>query len=112
MQPEKLKQFRERLLDQRRDLVLKRERVLEAIPEEVNPPGESEIVPSEGIDIEISLDETDAARLREIDAALLLIKRGTFGQCSECGCEISEARLDAIPSALCCVRCAEALDRG
>lgn len=106
MQPARLKHYRERLLEERQVLVRQRDRVLEAIPEQVHPPGENEIAPSEGLDVEISLDQSDATRLHEIDAALKLIKEGTFGTCSECGCEIPESRLEAIPSALCCVRCA------
>jgi DnaK suppressor protein len=112
VQPAKLQSYRERLLDERRALVRQRERVLESIPEQVHPPGESEIVPSDGLDIDISLDRGDVARIRDIDAALQLIKEGTFGTCAECGREISEARLEAIPSALYCVRCEEQRDRG
>ena len=112
MQSAKLQRFRERLLDERRELVRQRDRVLEAIPEQVHPPGENEIAPSEGIDIEISLDQSDAARLHDIDAALQLIKDGTFGKCTACGCEISEARLEAVPSALYCVSCEEKRERG
>jgi len=112
MQSAKLQRYRERLLDERRALVRQRDRVEEAIPEQVHPPGENEIAPSEGIDIEISLDLGDTARLRDIDAALQLIKDGTFGKCTECGCEISEARLGEIPSALYCVRCEEKRERG
>jgi DnaK suppressor protein len=111
MQPAKLQRFRERLLDERRELVRQRDRVLEAIPEQVHPPGENEIAPSEGIDIEISLDQSDASRLHDIDAALLLIRDGSFGTCTGCGCEISEARLEAVPSALFCVRCEEKRER-
>jgi DnaK suppressor protein len=112
MPPAKLQRFRERLLDERRELVRQRDRVLEAIPEQVHPPGENEIAPSEGIDIEISLDEGEASRIRDIDAALQLIKEGSFGTCMECGCEIAEARLEAVPSALYCVRCEEKRERG
>ena len=111
MQPAKLRRYHERLLDERHALVSQRERVLEAIPEQVHPPGEHEIAPSEGIDVEMSLDQGDASRLHDIDAALQLIKDGTFGTCSACGCEIPEARLQEIPSALYCVRCEEARDR-
>ncbi len=112
MHPAKLQRFRERLLDERRELVRQRDRVMEAIPEQVHPPGENEIAPSEGIDIEMSLDQSDASRLHDIDAALQLIKEGTFGKCTECGCEISEARLEAVPSALFCIRCEEKRERG
>lgn len=111
MQPAKLKHYRERLLEERQALVRQRDCVLEAIPDLVHPPGENEIAPSEGIDVEMSLDQSDASRLRDIDAALELIKDGTFGTCSECGCEIPEGRLQAIPSARYCVRCEDGRGR-
>lgn len=111
MQGAKLKRYRERLLDERNALVQQREHVLEAIPEQVHPPGENEIAPSEGMDVEMSLDQGDASRLRDIDAALQLIKDGTFGICSDCGCEIPEDRLQEKPSALYCIRCEATRDR-
>jgi RNA polymerase-binding transcription factor DksA len=112
MQSAKLQHYHERLLDERQALVSQRGRVLDAIREEIHPPGENEVIPSEGIDVEMSLDQAAASRLHEIDAALKLIKDGRFGTCSQCGCEIPESRLHEIPSALYCRRCEEASDRG
>jgi RNA polymerase-binding transcription factor DksA len=43
---------------------------------------------------------------RMIRAALDRIEQGTFGECANCGNEISEARLDAIPYAAVCRDCA------
>ncbi len=45
--------------------------------------------------------------LRKVDQALLRIKEGTFGECMECGCEISESRLRARPTATQCISCKE-----
>jgi len=54
----------------------------------------------------------DAEReLQEIDAALLGLERGSYGQCTECGREIQEARLRARPVATMCVACAGAAER-
>ena len=44
--------------------------------------------------------------LAEARAALGRIDQGTFGRCEECGHPIGKARLDALPYARCCVRCA------
>jgi len=111
MQGAQLKRYRERLLDERNALVQQRERVLEAIPEQVHPLGETEIAPSEGIDVEMSLEQGDASRLQDIDAALQRIKDGVFGICSACGCEIPESRLQEIPSAIYCVVCEATRER-
>ncbi len=57
------------------------------------------------------LGQRDLLRLRRIDAALAKIADGTFGECEECGCEIGERRLMAIPGVETCVQCAEELER-
>ncbi len=111
MQSAKLKHYRELLLDARRQLVRETDRVLEAIPEEVHPPGEHEIAPSEGIDTEISLEHEDNTQLHEIDAALERVKDGTYGKCCQCGNEIPASRLEAVPFAMYCVRCETARER-
>jgi DnaK suppressor protein len=56
-------------------------------------------------DLELALDEQETAELRKIDAALQRIATGTYGQCVDCGCTISEARLRATPDAARCIDC-------
>ncbi len=104
-----LQRYRERLLDERRHLAREIDHILEVIPEEVNPPGEHEIAPSEGIDVEISRAMGDGSRLDDIDAALNRMKEGTFGRCCACGEEIPAKRLDAIPDTRYCMRCVGSL---
>jgi RNA polymerase-binding protein DksA len=48
--------------------------------------------------------ENDA--LDQVDRALKRIEDGNFGQCEKCGMNIPKARLEAIPYAAQCVRCA------
>ncbi len=50
--------------------------------------------------------ETSRERLGEVDEALARMDEGTYGTCSECGAEIPEARLEARPLSVRCVRCA------
>jgi len=54
----------------------------------------------------IGLFENESERLGEINAALERIGEGTFGNCEECGQEISKDRLQAIPYARQCMKCA------
>ena len=42
--------------------------------------------------------------LRDVDAALAKLDEGTYGKCEECGEEIAEARLEAMPSARYCIK--------
>jgi RNA polymerase-binding transcription factor len=45
-------------------------------------------------------------KLREIDEALVKLEDGTYGRCQECGGEIGEPRLEAMPAAVLCITCA------
>jgi RNA polymerase-binding transcription factor DksA len=57
--------------------------------------------------MEFALMEMEFATLRKIDEALLRLQDGTYGMCSECEGEISEARLKALPFAVLCRDCQE-----
>jgi DnaK suppressor protein len=59
-------------------------------------------------DIELALIQMKAETLSKIDEALVRLEKGTFGLCTECGEEISERRLRALPFALRCKDCEEA----
>lgn len=53
----------------------------------------------------ISLMEMRNRRRQSIDEALTRLQEGTYGICAECGVEISEKRLQAVPFAKLCVEC-------
>ena len=56
----------------------------------------------------VSALETEAVNeLADIDAALQRLDAGTYGSCSDCGEDISLARLEARPAATLCVDCAD-----
>ena len=58
------------------------------------------------------LNEAELLELRRIDAALVRIDQGRWGQCAECGGAIEGKRLEALPWAIRCAGCAEAQGRG
>ena len=62
---------------------------------------------SEMLDREVdeSLENNAEEIVREIDAALERIEAGTYGVCVNCGKQIPEERLDAVPYAVLCVPC-------
>lgn len=53
-----------------------------------------------------ALDDEAKRELMLINKALLRIENSTFGICENCGSEISEARLKAIPYTEHCIQCA------
>lgn len=59
----------------------------------------------------ISLMQTEEGTLSAIEAALERVEDGTYGQCEECGVAIPKTRLNAIPYAPLCVKCASAQER-
>lgn len=59
----------------------------------------------------LSLMENEEETLEAIELALERIEEGTYGQCDECGVKIPKLRLNALPYAPTCVKCAEHLER-
>jgi RNA polymerase-binding transcription factor len=55
--------------------------------------------------------DRDFNQLRNARAALRRIEEGNFGTCQECDEDIRPKRLAAVPWALFCIRCQEAMDR-
>src|SRR3972149_10437732 len=60
----------------------------------------------------LSLMENEGVTLEQIESSLERIEEGTYGQCEECGVKIPKARLNAIPYATLCIRCAERQGKG
>ena len=113
--------FREVLLEERR-------RVVEAIDylHKENPGSIEEETEDETLDnhlaetatatldreIDYTLEENSEHVLAAIDSALERIEDGSFGKCVNCGKEIGEDRLAAIPWATQCIDCRRSEERG
>lgn len=63
-------------------------------------------------EIDYTLEENSTRMLEAIDAALGRIETGTFGKCTNCDREITEARLEAYPCASLCIDCKREAERG
>jgi DnaK suppressor protein len=63
-------------------------------------------------ELDHTLEENSEQILAEIDAALQRIEEGTYGICTNCGEQISEERLEALPWATLCIDCARDRERG
>jgi RNA polymerase-binding transcription factor DksA len=59
-------------------------------------------------ELDYTLEENSEHFLREIDAALTR----TYGICTNCGTQIAEERLEALPWATLCIDCARDRERG
>jgi DnaK suppressor protein len=58
-------------------------------------------------DIDLALIQMRAETLKKVEAALMRLEEGTYGNCFECGDEISQNRLRALPFAARCRDCEE-----
>jgi DnaK suppressor protein len=112
MKPEQLDPLRQRLLDLRHDLL---ERIAQQrggavgrVEAAVEQFGQSEDEHAQNIterDLAFAIDEHESAELNAIQAALVRVREGTYGECVACGQAIALARLQASPEAECCVSC-------
>jgi DnaK suppressor protein len=59
-------------------------------------------------DIEFALIQMKSETLNKINDALVRLEHGTYGYCFDCGEEIAEKRLRALPFAVRCKDCEEA----
>ena len=59
-------------------------------------------------DIEFALIQMKSETLNKINDALIRLEQGDYGNCFECGEEIAEKRLRALPVAVRCKDCEEA----
>jgi DnaK suppressor protein len=58
----------------------------------------------------LGLIENEQGTLEQVNEALDRMERGTFGRCVECEEPIAKPRLEAIPYARHCIRCARKLE--
>jgi DnaK suppressor protein len=59
-----------------------------------------------------ALSNNDRQFLQMVERALSSIEAGVYGECEQCGEEINERRLEAVPWARNCIACQEKLERG
>ncbi|HEV8334141.1 MAG TPA: TraR/DksA family transcriptional regulator [Steroidobacteraceae bacterium] len=63
------------------------------------------------VDLNLAEIDRDAGELRRIDTALARLSEGSYGLCEDCGQRIPEARLEAEPTALRCIKCQELYEK-
>ena len=108
-----LNRYKQKLLLLRGRLTGEVDRIIEAVQQDVQPPGTISNLPvhpadqaNDGLDVEVDILKNEQDILREVDEALGRVEDGTFGRCQRCEQSIDPQRLDAIPFTPYCVRCA------
>lgn len=109
-----LTEFKEQLLEKKNHLIKeiqgKEEELTSSDKDEVGDMADlaTELIERE---LNMSLSESDRARLEEINAALERIKEKTYGVCVDTGEVINKQRLKAVPEALRTLAAQEIYDR-
>lgn len=107
--------YRERLEKQRADILSMYQNDVRAGQESTDE-GTEDIVDrannSYNRELMFSLSDTERQLMLEVDKALVRIDEGAYGRCSNCGTEIMEKRLEAVPWARYCIDCQELSEQG
>ena len=97
--------------DRRREVQDKLRSLRESLPAEaLVRDAEEQSVDDFVQDIDVALMEMKSETLRKIDEAVARLEDGRYGRCAECGTEIAEARLRALPFAVLCRPCQEEVE--
>lgn len=102
----KLGQIEDRLNSRLRDLNARLSGVEAELDQPVDADFEERATEREGDEVLEGLGNAGLLEIKMIQAALGRIADGTFGKCVACGEPISEERLNAVPHAARCKRCA------
>jgi DnaK suppressor protein len=63
-------------------------------------------------ELNLSLSDAERNLLMLIDEAFVRLKNGSYGVCANCGAEIGEKRLHAVPWTPFCIDCQELQEKG
>ena len=112
MKPEQLDALRQRLLEHREELM---ERIAQqrgghvgraqAAAEQFNHSEDAHAQNMTERDLSFAIDEHESAELNGVQAALVRIREGSFGDCVDCGQAIALPRLQATPEVERCLDC-------
>lgn len=115
MDENKLKHFRSMLLEQLRERTESvRDNQANALEMGASDDGVKDSVDMSLQDVNqetaFRLGERESQMVADIDQALLRIDEGSYGTCAQCGKEINERRLEAMPTARYCAACQSAIE--
>lgn len=101
--------FKDLLIDKRRQLLERLEKIEQSKVRKEPLDADSSEQAQELVNHEVvdALDDMEGQELDKINQALNRIEKGSFGVCVECGEDISDSRLKAVPFSSVCIQCAD-----
>jgi RNA polymerase-binding protein DksA len=98
--------IKKRLVERREALAVLIERVEKSARRKLDKDFEEQAIQRENEEVLTSLDDSLNEELKQIGHALERMESGEYGKCESCGEEISVKRLEAVPHANYCIKCA------
>ncbi len=95
-----------RLKKRQAELLRRRDKVMADLGQPGDIDLEDQATQRENDEVLEELNEAARDELAQIAAALDRIRLGTYGHCVACGAAIGTARLEAVPTATRCAKCA------
>jgi DnaK suppressor protein len=97
------------LEERRREIQEKLRSIRETRPAEADQVKDTEEQSVDDVlrEVDFALMEMKSETLARIDEAVRRLEHGSYGVCADCGAEIAEARLEALPFATRCRACQE-----
>jgi DnaK suppressor protein len=112
---ERYEALRERLLKQKQEILDMYNQDLKAGQESADD-GTDDLVDRANAaynrELMFSLSDSERTILLQIEDALIRMRDGSYGRCSNCGQTISVLRLEAVPWARFCIDCQELAEKG
>lgn len=89
-----------------RELTIRAESIDEDLSESGDDDWDEQATESAGDEVLAEVGDVTRDEIAQIKRALSRIKAGKYGQCIQCGRPIAKSRLEALPHATNCVKCA------
>lgn len=105
-----ISRFKEKLEYMKEDIIDRLQKISDSktrIDGALDPDTEEQLSIEQNNEVVDKLDELERRELFLINDALERIEDGTYGQCLNCGAQISSKRLIALPFATLCIDCAQ-----
>jgi len=102
--------YKSKLLSLRSDLTKRGDAIAKDLhheEEQIEKDFSEQATQMENQDVLMSLSDDAKTTVMRIDKALMRIEDGSYGTCESCGDKINEQRLDVVPFANLCIKCAE-----
>lgn len=103
---EKFEDIKKRLTERHEALSVLVEHVEKSARRKLDKGYEEQAIQRENEEVLTSLDNSLNDELTQIEHALARIEAGEYGKCESCGEKISIKRLEAVPHANHCIKCA------